>query len=94
MELARAVTDPGCAVADCYRACTAILPESPLAGIARALSGSRVMQAIEAGIERQTGKPLPPVVVKTSGKPPRSVPYSALLTGVLLKRVILRVPAC
>ena len=32
---------------------------------------------------------MPPVVIADDGKAPQAVPYSALLTGVLLKRVIL-----
>ena len=47
------------------------------------------MRSIEEGVIRQTGKPLPPVVIADDGKAPQAVPYSALLTGVLLKRVIL-----
>ncbi len=47
------------------------------------------MRAIEEGVIRQTGKPLSPVVTEDDDKQPRSVPYSALLTGVLLKRVVL-----
>jgi putative MFS transporter len=47
------------------------------------------MRAIEGRVARQTGKSLPPVVIDDDGKPPRAVPYSALLTGALLKRVIL-----
>ncbi len=43
------------------------------------------MRSIEEGVIRQTGKPLPPVVIADDGKAPQAVPYSALLTGVLLE---------
>ncbi len=37
------------------------------------------MRSIEEGVIRQTGKPLPPVVIADDGKAPQAVPYSALL---------------
>ncbi len=69
------VTDPGCALSliATARLLRRYFLNLPLAGIARALSeAERCMQAIEAGIERQTGKPLPPVVIESSGN--RRVP--------------------
>lgn len=46
------------------------------------------MWAIEEGTIQQTGKLLPPMVFEDDGEAPRTVPYSTLLTGVLLKHVI------
>lgn len=66
-------------------------PESPrwLESRGRYQEAEKVMRSIEEGVIRQTGKPLPSVVIADDGKAPQAVPYSALLTGVLLKRVIL-----
>ncbi len=46
------------------------------------------MRSIEEGVIRQTGKPCRPWLLLMTVKH-HKVPYSALLTGVLLKRVIL-----
>lgn len=67
-------------------------PESPrwLEAKGRYQEAEAVMSAIEARIEQHTGKALPPLVVADSTlQQVSSVPYSALLKGVLLKRVIL-----
>lgn len=65
-------------------------PESPrwLETQGRYAEAEAIMTAIETKIVSETGKPLPPVTLSTS-PPSKSLPYSALLKGVLLKRVIL-----
>ncbi|PWC19668.1 MFS transporter [Brenneria corticis] len=66
-------------------------PESPrwLEARGRYQDAEAVMQDIEARVVRQTGKPLPPVVIADDERQPKAVPYLALLKGALLKRVIL-----
>jgi putative MFS transporter len=67
-------------------------PESPrwLEAQGRYKDAETVMADIERRVEIQTGKPLPPVALSADQqRKPQVVPYSALLKGVLLKRVIL-----
>lgn len=65
-------------------------PESPrwLETQGRYAETEAVMAEIEKKVAESTGKALSPVMNVTQ-TPPRSVPYSALLKGALLKRVIL-----